>query len=134
MMAVMANTNLIMEKLLGSMNVIHVGSQYEKMREEFLPLIKLHEKKIDKTVDLFSRIKNTEQAEEISTVIFTVKKLKGEKKAVSENDVLEYILKWKKNWSEKTKEETVAGTIRNLGMLRWINLEYSEKLPVSDFM
>jgi len=61
---VLANNNWVMEQQLGKMTALRVGPEYSKERvmlaEELIPF----QRKIDKTVDLFSRIKNTEQAED----------------------------------------------------------------------
>jgi hypothetical protein len=90
-----------------------------------------YRKKIDKTVDLFSRIKNTDQAEEVATVLYAVRKLKQEAvQEVSEEDLYRYILGWKKSWDREDKRRSIAGTIRNLEMLNWMRLKYSEALEV----
>jgi Cdc6-like AAA superfamily ATPase len=95
--------------------------------------LKPFQRKIDKTVDLFSRIKNTDQAEEVATVIFAVQNLKQERKPeeVSEADLFNYILEWKKLWKkDESKQESLVEAIRNLEMLGWVKLRFSESLPV----
>ena len=63
-----ANRNWLREQHLGRMMALRVAPQYEQDRLKFRGEIERHERKIAKTVDLFSRIKNTEQAEEVLTV------------------------------------------------------------------
>jgi hypothetical protein len=95
--------------------------------------LKPFQRKIDKTVDLFSRIKNTDQAEEVATVIFAVQNLKQERRPeeVSEADLFNYILDWKKLWKkDESKQHSLADAIRNLEMLGWVKLRFSESLPV----
>jgi hypothetical protein len=62
-----------------------------------------------------------------------VQVLKQERKPeeVSEMDLFNYILDWKKLWKKDVeKQGNVAEAIRNLEMLGWVKLQYSESLPV----
>lgn len=130
---VLANSNWVTEQQLGKMTSLRVGPEYAKARVKFADDIKPFRRKIDKTVDLFTRIKNTDQAEEVATVIFAVQSLKKERKPdeVSEADLFNYILEWKKIWKkDESKQESLAETIRNLEMLGWVKLVFSESLPV----
>lgn len=128
---VFANANLIEERRLGKMNAIYVGTEYAELKKRFLDVLKANERKIDKTVDLFSRIKGTEQAEEVTTVLFAARKLKNGKNdtSVSEQDLYDYIVKWKKDWAGDDKQKAIASSIRNLEMLGWMRLSYSDSLP-----
>ncbi len=127
-MNVFANMNLVSEKQLGNMSSLTVGPEYKnifgKYANELAPL----ENKINKTVDLFSRIKNTEQAEEVATIIYATRKLKesNEASSITEQELYDYVIDWKKKWDTEKKRTTIASTIRNLEMLDWINLNYSE--------
>lgn len=130
---VLANNNWVMEQQLGKMTALRVGPEYSKARGLLAEELKPFQRKIDKTVDLFSRIKNTDQAEEVATVIFAVQNLKQEKKPneVSEADLFNYILEWKKLWKkDESKQQSIAEAIRNLEMLGWVKLRFSESLPV----
>ena len=82
------------------------GPEYETVRTRFAEQVKPLEKKIDKTVDLFSRIKSTAQAEEVTTVLFAARKLKTSSRdeSVSEKDIYDYILEWKKDWHREEKQ------------------------------
>lgn len=127
---VFANTNLIEEHTLGRMTAIRVGPEYTRFREKYADVLSSYHKKIDKAVDLFSRIKSTEQAEEVTTVLFASRKVKKSKDdpAVSEQDLYDYILDWKKAWDRDDKRQEIAKAIRNLEMLGWMRLRYSESL------
>jgi O-acetyl-ADP-ribose deacetylase (regulator of RNase III)/uncharacterized protein YwgA len=130
---VLANSNWVTEQQLGQMTALRVGPEYAKARVKLAEELKPFQRKIDKTVDLFSRIKNTDQAEEVATVIFAVQNLKQERKPeeVSEADLFDYILEWKKLWKkDESKQESLAEAIRNLEMLGWVKLRFSESLPV----
>lgn len=129
--SVLANNNWIIEEQLGKMTAIRIGPEYSKFRAKAANDLRPFEKKISKTVDLFSRIKSTDQAEEVTTVIYAVQSLKEAKgpDRVSEQDIFNYIVDWKKKWSSDDKKKSdVADTIRNLQMLGWIKANYSESL------
>lgn len=128
-----ANRNWLKEERLGQMIALRVGPEYEKERTNYQEVLKRHERRIAKTVDLFSRIKNTEQAEEVLTVLFASRQLKQTKptEEVAEKDLFEFILNWKKAWRTKEKQQALASAIRNLVMLGWMRLQFSESLPES---
>jgi uncharacterized protein YwgA len=131
---VLANNNWIIEQQLGQMTSLRVGPEYKRAREKLSEDLKPFQRKIEKTVDLFSRIKNTDQAEEVATVIYAVQTLKKERNPddVSEQDLFDYILEWKKLWKkDENKQGSLAEAIRNLEMLGWIKLRFSESLPIS---
>lgn len=125
-----ANRNWLQEEQLGQMMALRVGEQYEKDRARFADVIQPHLKKIAKTVDLFSRIKNTTQAEEVLTVLFASRQLKlaHPQHEVAEQDLYDYILNWKKTWATDEKKAAVASAIRNLVVLGWMKLSFSETM------
>ena len=86
--------------------------------------------KIEKAVDLFSRIKSTEQAEEVLTVLYASHELKRAKTngEVAEQDLQDFILDWKKSWRAEERRRAVANAVRNLALLGWVRLRFSESL------
>jgi O-acetyl-ADP-ribose deacetylase (regulator of RNase III)/uncharacterized protein YwgA len=128
-----ANRNWVQEKPLGQMIALRVGPEYERERPKYEEVLKRHERKIAKTVDLFSRIKNTEQAEEVLTVLFASRQLKQAHpdKGVDERQLFDFILDWKKAWRTEDKRQALASAIRNLVMLGWMRLQFSDSLPES---
>lgn len=133
-LSIFANANLIYEQQMGRMTALKIGSEYKNIRSDFIETIQYHQKEINKTVDLFSRIKSTDQAEEVATVLYAARNLKKKKlnETVSEQELFDYILNWKKKWNKQEKKQTVASTIRNLEILNWLKLQYSESLPQVD--
>lgn len=125
----LANSNLILEEQKNSLIELKPTSEYKKIREENINQFKQCKKIIDKTTDLFLRL-NTEKAEIVATIFYSTRKLKKEKEKVSETDVLNYVLEWKKN---RLKPIEIGEAIRNLGMLRWLNVDYCKDLPVIDW-
>lgn len=72
------------------------------------------------------------QAEVVATVIFAADALKKQKNvAPTETEVLDSVLQWKQKRRPPLDVPTVASTIRNLGMLRWLDVKPDSDLPVS---
>ena len=134
LLGTLANANLIIEAQLGRMNALKTGPEYSNAREKFKDVLTSNDSKISKTVDLFSRIKNTEQAEEVATVFYAVSKLKEAQNltTVPEREVFDFVLAWKKTWDNEAKREAIASAIRNLALLGWIRVSLSECLPLSE--
>ena len=66
-------------------------------------------------------------------VLFASRQLKRAKpqQEVAERDLFEFILDWKKAWRTEEKQQAIASAIRNLVMLGWMRLQFSESLPES---
>ena len=131
-MLVMFDLPVLTKKQLGKMTALRVGPQYEEDRARFAEVLQQHQRKIVKAVDLFSRIKNTEQAEEMFTVFFASRVLKKAhpQKQIAEQDIYQYIITdWKKTWATEEKKNAVADAIRNLVVLGWMKLQYSDTIP-----
>lgn len=128
----LANSNLIFETQIGRMTAIKVGPEYQSVKQQNEEVLQKHASLIEKVTDLFVRIKNTDQAEEVSTVLYSIRKLKQEtnRDKVSEEEIFDYILNWKKTWNTEEKKHAVASAIRNLGIMNWIRVDYSKNLPV----
>ncbi|MHC4573065.1 MAG: type II toxin-antitoxin system antitoxin DNA ADP-ribosyl glycohydrolase DarG [Planctomycetota bacterium] len=126
------NNNLLQEERLGRMFEVKVGPAFKKARRRYMALLDKYSSVIEKTADLFMRV-DTKQAETLATVIFTSTELKkGKKGSVSETDVLNAVMQWKQRRRPKLDKTTVASTIRNLGMLHWLDVIPDDKLPVSE--
>lgn len=125
-----ANRNWLQESKLGQMIALRVGPEYERDRAKYESQIRLHQKKIAKTVDLFSRIKSTQQAEEVITVLYASRQLKQMKPAedIEEQQLFDYILDWKKSWKSEEKKVALAKAIRNLVLLGWMRVQISDSM------
>ncbi len=133
---ILANANLIKEKQLGRMTALIVNKDYLKIRKKYDFELEKLIPKIEKIVDLFSRIKNTEQAEEVTTVFYAIRQLKKENsdKIINEKTLFEYILDWKSRWNTEEKKMSLISTIRNLVIMKWLKLSYSNELPEPDYI
>lgn len=128
----LVNNNLLQEERLGRMFEVKVGPRFDEYRKRYESLLEKYAYIIEKTTDLFMRV-DTTQAETIATVIFTVTALKQKSKSpVSEMDVLEAVMQWKQRRKPRLDKTTVASTIRNLGMLHWLDVQPDDRLPVSE--
>lgn len=120
----MANENLIVEKQLGRMIALSFSDGVEihkdKFSEDELNAVK-------KTVDLFGRVRNTEQAEMIATVLYSYDQLIKKMNQVSDKDIYEYVLSWKPQWKSE-KEFELCNTIQNMAMLSLMNVICSGEL------
>ena len=128
---VLANNNWLVEQRDGRSTRLKVGRAYGADRTKLRKEIDRFSPEIAKTVDLCSRIKNTDQAMQIAAVISAVSDLEQEhdSTAVSEQDVLDYVLHSRKTWAlDSRKRDDVVDTIRNLESLGWVNLQFNESL------
>ena len=123
-----ANRNWLQEQPLGRMLALRVTEQYERDRSKYRETIARHQNTIERVVDLFSRLKSTEQAEEVMTVLFALHQLKQAfpHQEIGEQQLYDYILDWKINWRRDEKRRALANAIRNLVMLGWMRLSLSE--------
>ncbi len=126
------NNSLLQEKRLGKMFLVESGSNFDRLRKDFQPSPDKWTPIIEKTTDLFMRV-NADQAEVIATVMFAADALKDESRSIpTETEVLHAVLQWKQKRRPRLDEAVVASTIRNLGMLRWLDVKPDTRLPVPE--
>lgn len=113
---ILSNTNLMTEEVRGSMIETIVSDnfvlKYNDYTEDELF-------KVDRAIDLLSRIKNTHQAELITTVLFSYEILAKEKIIPTEEDIFNYVIKWKPHWKIIDKDRIIS-IIKELAALKWI--------------
>ena len=111
---------------------VSVGKTHTDARKAYEEQIEQWRNIINKTADLFLRL-DSRQAEVVATVLYSAGELKA--KGIgkpSERDVLEAVQAWKIKRRPPLETEEIAQTIRNLGILSWLKLQYSEDLPVPE--
>lgn len=124
-MSAFSNANLTIEKQIGQMIEVSISDTFkidlEKYSQRELVAVK-------KTVDLFSRVKNTDQAELMSTIIYSYYEVSKQvkRKTVPANDIYKYIVEWKKRW-KGVRDEEIYSNIINLAIFEWINVSLSSK-------
>lgn len=119
-----ANANLIIEEQLGKMISLHVTDNV-KVKEEMYTNVDWEA--VQKTIDLFNRVKSTDQAEVITTVLYSYDELRRNVSTVTDKDIFEDVLKWKPYWKE-SKAYELCDTIQNLAMLSLINIVHTDSL------
>ena len=121
----LANANLIVEQTLGRMVSLSVSKDVVIQKDKFS---QDEWSAMEKTVDLFGRIKSTEQAEVMATVLYSYDELNAKKThKISDKDVYDFVMDWKPYWEQEKKYE-VCDTISNLAMLSLISVDYSDML------
>ncbi len=128
----LVNNNLLQEERYGKMFLVKSGPNFARVRKDFQNSLDKWIPIIEKTTDLFMRV-NTDQAEVIATVLFAADSLKTETRSVpTETEVLDAVLRWKQKRRPSLDETVVASTIRNLGMLRWLDVKPDAALRVPE--
>lgn len=125
----LANANLIIEEQLGRMISLSVADDVVVKRDKFTDD---EWNAVQKTVDLFARVKSTEQAEMIATVLYAYDQLTLEVDSISDKNIYDYILKWKPHWKQE-KEYELRDTIRNLAMLSLMKITHDDELEETIF-
>ena len=126
------NSGLLQEERHGKMFMVKVGPNFGRVRNKYAQAFEQWSKVLDKVVDLFMRV-DTNQAEVIATVLFAARELaRDNQDQPSERDVLQAVMQWKQRRRPPLDDVTVASAIRNLGMLRWLNLNASPDLPLPE--
>jgi uncharacterized protein YwgA/O-acetyl-ADP-ribose deacetylase (regulator of RNase III) len=120
----LANANLIVEKQLGRMISLSVSEGVEIHREKYTDE---ELNAVKQTVDLFGRVKSTEQAEMIATVLYSYDQLVQNRDLISDKDVYDYVLDWKPHWKDD-REFDLCDTIQNMAMLSLMNVSCSGEL------
>lgn len=126
------NNQVLQEERPGKLILVESGPNFERIRKDFEPALDKWTPVIEKTTDLFMRV-NTEQAEVIATIMFAADVLKQEKQtSPTETEVLDAVLQWKQKRRPPVDEMVVASTIRNLGMLRWLDVKPDVRLRLPE--
>jgi hypothetical protein len=68
----------------------------------------------------------------VATVLYATEELKKNKQIISETEVLDAVMKWKQKRRPPLDKTEVASTIRNLGILHWIDAKPESSLPVPE--
>ena len=115
---VFSNANLLKERPTGSMIETVVNQNFVLNRNMF------SDEELSRTeqaLDLLSRIKDSHHAEMIATVLFSYDQLcLNNADSVSDEDILSYILNWKKRWRGMYENE-VQDMIMSLSALGYIH-------------
>ena len=118
---VLTNSNYISERSLGKMIETVVSPDFKLNTEDFSDDVL---EKTEQSIDLLSRIKSTDHAELITTILFAYDELVKQFSTVTVKQIEDYVLKWKPHW-KKDKIKTIQTTVFYLSLLGWLHLEYN---------
>lgn len=125
---ILSNSNLMDEKQVDGQQMIevNVGKLFSLDRSKYK---EWEMQRMEDCIDLFCRVKNTDHAEMMTTVIFAYDQIIKEGcPKVTEQNILDAVLKWKSRW-KNSREEKIKETIQDLAMLGWIHPDVSFMSP-----
>jgi uncharacterized protein YwgA/O-acetyl-ADP-ribose deacetylase (regulator of RNase III) len=126
----LVNHQLLVERKLGRMFALQPGPTYEDAAKAFQRELAQWEPIIERVADLFLRMR-TQQAEVAASVFFAARALAADAGSPpNERQVLEAVQQWKLRRRPPLDDHEVATAIRNLNLLRWLNLPVSQDLPL----
>lgn len=129
MITILSNNNLIYEKEYGEMMLIKVNDNFKIDKS-------LYSEKdcdnVNQTFNLFRRIKDTEQAELITTILYSFDELSYINNLVTENQLFQYIISWKERLNNPTQELRIRELSKELNNMNLIHLDYSKDYKESD--
>ena len=126
--AVLSNANLMTEKQFGKMIVTVVDPEFRLPEDTFSPD---DLRRAEQAVDLLSRIKSTDHAELITTVLFSYDELSSVHDVVTDKDVFQDVLNWKKKYVGE-REVDVCRAIEDLAALGWMTPVHTGELLYRD--
>lgn len=90
--------------------------EYALLRRDLLPTMAPYEQIIQRTVELFKRIKNTIHAEEVGTILFAADHLKHylRQNLIPKQEIIGYVTEWKAHWNKPGKLKKVDDAINLL--------------------
>lgn len=125
------NNGLVAEHKRGQMFAVEVGPTFEDARSAFLTELESWNEELDRVADLFARLP-TDQTEVAATVHLVASELGASGAPPTEVEVLKEVMRWKARRRPPLDADVVAPVIRNLAMLRWIQVQPSAELGDED--
>ena len=124
----LSNANLMTERQLGRM-VETVVSPAFKLPDNMFTADEMN--RAEYAVDLLTRIKSTDHAEMVATVLFSYDELRENSSSVKDVDILNHVLSWKRRWKDN-KEAEICSTINSLSSLGWMSPIRSGEISPAD--
>lgn len=109
-----------------SLEKVWAKSFYTEIRGSLLPKLEKYKPLIERTVELFKRIKSTRHAEEVGTVLFSFDQLEQEQsqRRPSREEIVNYVLNWKPRWGKRErKRERIHEAIDLLAEMAFIETD-----------
>lgn len=80
---------------------------------------------MNNTFNLFKRIKDTEQAELITTLLFSYDQLKTKTSSVTEDLLYSYLIVWKRRYANELYENKIRELSKSLTLMKMIDIDYT---------
>jgi O-acetyl-ADP-ribose deacetylase (regulator of RNase III)/uncharacterized protein YwgA len=120
-MIALLNANLIIERNLGTTVETIVSPAFELNINNYSAS---DISNIKKAFDLLSRITNTDQAEMVTTVLFSYDNLIEKSESTTERQIYAHVVRWKPHWINKKAD--IASTIRSLSAFGLMSPVYNK--------
>lgn len=131
MVAKLQNNGLVIEERQGNLLSIHPGPTFGDAIRKYRSEIEAWGPALRRVTDLFLRMR-TADAEIAATVVHVAQQKAHEAANLTEREVFEEVLAWKKRRSPPLDERDVASAVRHLNLLGWVTLTPSVDLPVPE--
>lgn len=122
MITILSNNNLIIEYEYGQSILISVTNNFNINKNDYSDIDK---ENVNKTYRLFQRIKDTSQAELVTTILFSFDQLNIENDEINEDQLYKYIIDWKKRFDNPKDEIEIRELTRYLASRNFIQMDYS---------
>lgn len=124
----LTNANLIHEVQNGNMIRVQVAQDFvfdaKKYSSDELAIV-------NRCLDLLSRIKNTDQAEMLATILFSYDSLMRSGAIPTEMQIVNDVESWKPHWKAAKHNEIIA-TMKGLSELRWMKPDSSRECYIEE--
>lgn len=120
--AYFSNNNYLVEESIGKMFRIRITGKYKFSKENYSINVL---KQFDYAFDLLSRMKNTDQAELVTSIIYSYFDLLKNKSIIYEKDIIMYLLKWKHKYDNSIDKMNISEICKYLSLHQYIGLSYN---------
>ena len=116
---------MIKQVSIGRMTEIHVQPLYRSQRTSILEELKQFQPMIARTVELFNHVKDTDHAEEITTILFSARQIqcKLNQRDIPRSELHEYMITWKPRWNKVNKRKRLDRAIDGLVRMGFISVQ-----------
>jgi O-acetyl-ADP-ribose deacetylase (regulator of RNase III) len=128
------NNGLVVEtERNGKLFEVQPGPTYRDAREHFKEQLREWVPMVEKVADLLLRFPTTSDLEIGATALFVAKRIAGEKGGrPTEREIFDAIMAWKAKRRPPVDPDHVALTVRQLGVMGWLDASPTRELPVRD--
>jgi uncharacterized protein YwgA/O-acetyl-ADP-ribose deacetylase (regulator of RNase III) len=128
----LVNNGVLKETQRGQLLQLQPGPTFDDAKVQFQSTVDKYDSAITRVADLMGRL-DTNRTEIAASVHFAANVVASElNRRPTEDEVLAKVLRWKQRRRPPLDVASVAAAIRDLAMLRWIDVEPSDDLPVPD--